>query len=185
MRILVIADISPKLGMSLPDFVAVHGIDVVVSAGDLTRYDFAGIDRVTVPVLGVYGNHCDGRYLKDLRMTNLHLTRVEVGGVSFTGLEGCVRYKSDTPDVLYTQRQYRRMIRKLPTADVLVTHCPPRGINDHDDPAHVGIDALGNWLEHNRPQLMIHGHTYPSQPMTQYGDTRIEYVRGARIVLFE
>jgi len=63
-----------------------------------------------------------------------------------------------------------------------VTHCPPRGINDHEDPAHVGIDALRNWVERVQPRVLIHGHTYPSQPVTSYGNTRVEYVRGARIV---
>lgn len=182
MRLLVIADITPQLGMGVAEYVAVHEIDAVVTAGDLTRFDLAGIDSLSVPVMGVYGNHCDRRYLKDLRITNLHLKRTVVGGVSFTGLEGCVRYKPDKADVLYTQREYMRLVKKLPAADVLVTHCPPRGINDHEDPAHEGIDALRTWVDRVQPAVLIHGHTYPAQPVTAYGPTRIEYVRGARIV---
>ncbi|MFC7752936.1 metallophosphoesterase family protein [Tsukamurella soli] len=182
MRLIVFADTSPRLGMSIPDFVAAYRVDAVISAGDLTRSDLPDIDHVQVPTLGVYGNHCDGRYLEELGMTNLHLKRVVVAGVSFTGLQGCVRYKPDTRDMLYTQREYKRLIRRLPTADVLVTHCPPRGINDSDDPAHLGIDALREWVDHNSPRVLIHGHTYPVRPVTLYGRTRVEYVRGARIV---
>jgi uncharacterized protein len=181
-RLLVIADTPPKLGMGIADYVAAHDIDAVVTAGDLTRYDLDGINGLSIPVLGVYGNHCDGRYLKDLRIANIHLKTAVVGGVSFTGLEGCVRYKPGTPDVLYTQRQYRRLVRKLPATEVLVTHCPPRGINDGEDPAHVGIEALRTWLDRVQPRVLIHGHTYPSQPVTSHGGTRVEYVRGARIV---
>jgi uncharacterized protein len=182
LRLLVIADIPPKLGMGIPDYVAAHDVDAVVTAGDLTRYDLAGVESLSVPVLGVYGNHCDGKYLKDLGIRNLHLKKAVIGGVSFTGLQGCVRYKPGTTDVLYTQWQYQWLVRRLRSADVLVTHCPPRGINDHEDAAHIGIDALRKWLDRVQPRVLIHGHTYPSQPVTSYGRTRIEYVRGGRVV---
>jgi uncharacterized protein len=181
MRLLVIADITPQLGMRITDYVAIHDIDAVLTVGDLTRSDLAGIDRLAVPTMGVYGNHCDGRYLKDLGMTNLHLRKTVVGGLSFIGLQGCVRYKPGT-DILYTQRQYSWLVKLLRGADVLVTHTPPRGINDHEDPAHVGIDALLPWVDRHQPNVLIHGHTYPSRPVESYGRTRIEYVRGARIV---
>ena len=182
MRLLVIADITPELGLSMAEYVAAHDIDAVVTVGDLTRYDLDGIDSLSVPTLGVYGNHCDGRYLKDLGVKNLHLRKAVVDGVSFIGLQGCVRYKPGTSDVLYTQRQYDWLVRGLRSADVLVTHCPPQGINDHEDPAHVGIVALRKWLDRVQPRVLIHGHTYPAEPVTSYGSTRIEYVRGARIV---
>jgi uncharacterized protein len=152
-RLLVIADTTPELGLGIADYVAAHDIDAVITAGDLTRFDLAGIERVSVPVLGVYGNHCDGRYLKDLGIKNLHLKKAVVGGVSFSGLEGCVRYKPGSADVLYTQRQYKRLVRKLPAAEVLVTHCPPRGINDHEDPAHQGVEALRNWMDRFSPRF--------------------------------
>jgi uncharacterized protein len=179
---MVIADITPQLGMSIADYVAAHDVDAVVTAGDLTRFDLAGVEGLSVPVMGVYGNHCDGKYLKDLRIKNLHLKKALVGGVSFSGLEGCVRYKRGSSDVLYTQWQYKWLVKRLRTADVLVTHCPPRGINDHEDPAHIGIDALRKWVDRVQPRVLIHGHTYPRTPATAHGRTRIEYVRGARIV---
>jgi uncharacterized protein len=181
-RLLVIADTTPKLGMGIAEYVVAHDIDAIVTVGDLTRYDLEGIDSASVPALGVYGNHCDGSYLHDLGMKNLHLRKSVVGGLSFTGLQGCVRYKPGTTDILYTQRQYRWLVKGLRSADVLVTHCPPLGINDHDDPAHVGIVALRKWLDRVRPRVLIHGHTNPAQPVTSYGDTRVEYVYGARVV---
>jgi len=51
-RLLVIADTTPCLGMGFADYVATHDIVAVVTAGDLTRFDLAGIDRVPVPVPG-------------------------------------------------------------------------------------------------------------------------------------
>lgn len=91
----------------------------------------------------MYGNHCDRRYLEDLGIRNLHLSSVEIAGITFTGLEGCVRYKNGSSDVLYSQSEYCAMVERLPAADVVVSHCPPARINDHPgDPAHIGITAL-------------------------------------------
>jgi len=183
-RALVIADTPFHFrGRSLGDVVADNALDLVITAGDLHPADIPGIDELRCPVLGVYGNHCNGRYLDDLGMTNLHLMQVSVAGITFTGLQGCVRYKPGTRDLLYTQAEYSDLIGHLPPADVIVTHCPPAGINDHPtDPAHLGIEALRYWLDAHTPRVLIHGHTYPKSPVSTYGPTRIEYVRGTRIV---
>lgn len=183
-RLLVIADMAPELPSDVEGFLDAEAVDVVVLAGDLFSGDLRGLIQTSRPTLGVYGNHCDGEYLADMGFTNLHLSAVDVAGLTFTGLEGCVRYKAGTSDILYTQEEYRQMVQQLPAADVLVTHCPPRGINDHQDPAHHGIDALRTWVETRRPRLMIHGHTYPRSAMTAFGPTRVEYVQGSRIVTF-
>lgn len=184
LRALAISDARPEWGSrTLPEVVAQKAVDVVITVGDLHRSDIAGADRLSVPVIGVYGNHCDGRYLEDLGATNLHLSRAEVGGLTFAGVQGCVRYKDGSKDLLYTQSEYAEMIRGLPPADVLVTHCPPAGVNDHrGDPAHVGIDALRRWVDSTAPRLVIHGHTYPKPALTRHGATRIEYVYGARLL---
>jgi uncharacterized protein len=183
MRVLVIADRRPTLkGLSLPDYVASKQLDAVITAGDLTRNILKGIESVLVPTMGVYGNHCDGTYLEALGMTNLHMSIATVGGLTFSGLQGCVRYKADPSPLLYTQDEYRTLVQDLPRADVIVTHCPPAGINDHTDPAHTGIQALREWIDCVRPAVLIHGHTYPHRPVTACGATRIEYVNGAKVI---
>lgn len=181
-RALVIAD-TPFRGRCIADVVADNALDLVITAGDLHPADIPGIDNLVVPAMGVYGNHCNGRYLDDLGVTNLHLTMVSVAGITFTGLQGCVRYKARGHGLLYTQAEYTDLISHLPPADVLVTHCPPAGINDHPtDPAHVGIEALRPWLDAHPPRVLIHGHTYPKSPVPAHGHTRIEYVHGTRII---
>lgn len=183
MRVLVIADRRPTLkGLALPDYVASKRLDAVITAGDLTRDILTGIDSLAVPTMGVYGNHCDGSYLDDLGMKNLHLSTARVGTLTFSGIQGCVRYKDDPSQLLYTQDEYRTLVRDLPEADVVVTHCPPAGINDHTDPAHVGIEALREWVDRVQPAVLIHGHTYPRIPDTACGSTRIEYVHGAKVI---
>lgn len=183
MRILAIADYyDPDSNPPLAVTVASNAIDAVITVGDLYGGALAGMEKLTVPTMGVYGNHCDGEYLENYRMVNLHLRRFEYRGLSFVGLQGGVRYKSGCNDILYTQDQYRALVARLPPADVLVTHCPPRGINDGKDPAHVGVVALLPWIDRHRPAVIIHGHTYPRHPIAQSRGARIEYVHGARIL---
>lgn len=184
LRLLCFADLEPNLGMGVPDFVRRHRIDAVITAGDLLTGAITGFDSIPVPAAGVYGNHCNGTYLEKFGLFNLHRQAAQLSGIRFVGLEGCVRYKPEgTRDILYTQEQYRDMIATLPAADVLVTHCPPAGVNDDPrDPAHLGIDALREWVDANQPALIIHGHTYPTDLVTELGPTRIEYVHGAAIL---
>ena len=120
---------------------------------------------------------------------DVHVNRIELdNGVSFSGFEGCVSYRrSGTAKVgpSYTQRQAKKLIRKLPPADILLCHCPPRGVNDDpDDPAHIGYDALRKWVLEKRPRWLLHGHTHPmpGSLLKRIGDTRVVYVNGARVI---
>jgi predicted phosphodiesterase len=90
-RLLVIADMAPELPSDVEGYLDAEAVDVVVLAGDLLSGDLRGLTQTSRPTLGVYGNHCDGQYLTEMGFTNLHLAAVEVAGVTFTGLEGCVR----------------------------------------------------------------------------------------------
>lgn len=58
-------------------------------------------------------------------------------GVRVLGVSGCVRY-NNAADHQWTQEEYAEQISRLPAADWVVTHCPPKGVNDHDDP-NVGV----------------------------------------------
>ena len=118
-----------------------------------------------------------------MRQTNRSsaLARVEVDGWSFAGFEGSVhRHAPGLHE--YSQEEAARYVRDLPAADVLVAHSPPFGVNDEpDDPAHVGFEALRDWVERHRPRYVLHGHTTPD-PRTRVwrlGATEIVWVRGA------
>jgi Icc-related predicted phosphoesterase len=182
MRLLVLAD--DESWLPLPALMASHEPDVVVTLGDLEPDLLDPLGRYPVPVLGVYGNHDDGHYLDAANTTNLHMARVAVGGITFAGFEGCVRYsRSGTHQ--YTQKEGAKLARKLPAADVLLCHCPPLGINDDaDDAAHIGWSALLDWVDEHRPRHVLHGHTHPmpGRIVTRYGDTQIHYVSGARLI---
>jgi Icc-related predicted phosphoesterase len=167
---------------------AQHDVDAIVCLGDLQPSWLETLERVRLPKLGVYGNHDDEPYMDWFGIENLHLRRVDLDrGPSFAGFEGCVSYRRGGGKVgpSYSQRRATRLARRLPAADVLLCHCPPRGVNDDaDDPAHVGFDGLREWMLAHNPRLVLHGHTHP-QPgriATRVGDTRVAYVNGARVV---
>src|SRR5690348_15566510 len=99
MRLVAFADEPPPVDAA--ELVEANAPDAVVTLGDL-RPDWIGsLSGVDVPRVGVAGNH-DGRgELAPLGIRDLHRKRVEVGGWSFAGFEGCVRY-GDGPNQ-YTQ----------------------------------------------------------------------------------
>jgi uncharacterized protein len=165
-----------------------HGVDAIVTLGDLQPSWLESLDRVLVPKLGVYGNHDDEPYMTWFGIDDLHMNRIELdGALSFAGFEGCVTYPRSGARAgpTYSQAQASKLARKLPAADVLVCHCPPRGVNDDpEDLAHVGFEGLRDYVAKHSPRWLLHGHTHP-QPgriAERVGDTRVFYVNGARVL---
>ena len=114
-----------------------------------------------MPRLGVHGNHDPPGLLHEVEVEDLHLRRASVGGLTIAGFEGCVRYGHGGPHQ-YTQKEATKLVKKLPAADVLICHCPPTGINDDpEDPAHLGIEALRDWVDRHQPRYVLHGHVHP------------------------
>ena len=181
MRLLGFADEAPPADAA--ELVARNAPDAVVTLGDLRPAWIASLDSLELPRLGVHGNHDAPHSIETGGVRDLHLSRAEVGGWSFAGFEGCVRYR-DGPHQ-YTQREAKRLVRRLPAADVLLCHCPPEGVNDEpDDPAHAGFAALREWVERHRPRYLLHGHTTPDPRRRTHrlGDTEVIWVRGVRVV---
>jgi uncharacterized protein len=182
MRLLAVADQEPHI--PLVRLVAHHQPDAVVLLGDLSPDWLDPLGRFSdLPIMGVYGNHDDGRYLEARNLTDLHLCGVEVGPLRFTGFEGCVQYRYGAP-LQYTQKEARRMARRLPEADVLLSHAPPAGIHEEpDDRAHEGFEALRDYIERVQPRLALHGHTPPPPRGTaRIGATKVVHVVGSSLV---
>jgi uncharacterized protein len=180
-RVLAFADEPPPRDPA--ELVALNEPDVVVTLGDLEPNWIASLSTVDVPRIGVHGNHDGEGELTALGISDLQLSRVEVGGWSFAGFEGCVRY-GDGPHQ-YSQEDAAEMAGRLPAADALICHCPPAGVNDEpDDPAHVGFEALRDWVGRHEPRYLLHGHTTPD-PRTRVdrlGATEVVWVRGEALI---
>lgn len=190
------------------------GVDLVISAGDLPYAYLADLtDRTDRPGVLVPGNHdpdLSGYTQRaGLWMRAGQPTRwpgpagyedadgrvVDVAGLRFAGLGGCVRY--NTGPNQWTQRQQDRRARRLVRAarrrtrgdgrpvDVVLTHTPPRGCGDRDDGPHHGFECLHRIVEALRPRLLVHGHIHPygeQVPDRFLGDTRVVNVVGRRVL---
>ncbi len=183
MKVLVLADRRPKI--DLLEVVNSDGIELVVTLGDFVREDILQLVQIkTIPKIGVYGNHDSGSYMSELGIWDMHMKIWDYGGLRFGGFQGCVRYKPNPDAIMYTQEEALRLMEDFPKVDIFICHCPPRGINDEQEVAHQGFDALRNYIDKYSPKVLLHGHTYPNEDtvVKQYGNTRIEYVYGHKII---
>lgn len=168
--------------------------DALLSLGDFSKPHAAAVAAAGAPLAaGVYGNHCTRDYMPQHGITDLVGDRatparhgtLRVPGqrpISMLAVQGCVRYKPDREDVLFTQKQYAAAIDPLPAAELVITHCPPEGINDGEDSSHLGIAALRRWMDRHRPRWLLHGHTYDNPPRSVHGGTDVLYVYGWAVV---
>jgi Icc-related predicted phosphoesterase len=183
MRILALADKRPPVDPA--EMARQRRVDAVLCLGDLDRAWIESLMSLHLPRFGVHGNHDPEDVLRDLEIEDLHLRRTRLtGGLTAVGFEGCVRYRTGGAHQ-YTQKEARKMAKRLPAADVLLCHCPPLGINDDpEDPAHIGFEALRVWVDEHRPRHVLHGHVHPlpGQAITRHGDTHVHWISGAKVL---
>ena len=141
--------------------------DLIISCGDL-KADYLSflVTMGRAPVLYVHGNH-DTSYdnYPPEGCDCIDDQIVVYNGIRILGLGGCRRYHPGKYQ--YTDAQMRRRIAKLRYrlwrmggVDIVVTHAPPAGIGDGEDPAHWGFEALVELLEQYRPKYLLHGHMH-------------------------
>lgn len=166
-----------------------NDIDVIVSCGDMP---VAYLDFISTllgkPLMYVRGNHDEEYERNPLGGTNLHENFTTFMGLTFVGLEGCIRYNKG--EIQYTQNEmHTKVVKMAPNlrwrrwrkgygVDVFVAHSPPRGIHDiEDDFPHRGFDGFINFLDWYRPRYMVHGHVHTwdrrKETETQYKDTMV------------
>src|ERR671915_1896449 len=114
MRILAFAD-EPPHG-PIAELVAAHRPDLIVLLGDLEPAWTEGLAAVELPKLGVLGNHDAEDALTAVGAEELHLRRVDMDGLSFTGFGGSPRYSPDGGNE-WTEEEAEELVRRLPAAD--------------------------------------------------------------------
>jgi Icc-related predicted phosphoesterase len=179
LQVLALADEPPHAPVA--ELVAASRPALIVLLGDLEPAWTDGLDAVELPKLGVRGNHDLDDALRAVGAEDLHLSRVELGGLTFAGFGGSPRYSWHGANE-WTEEEAEELVARLPAADVLLTHSPPAGVNDEpDDPAHRGSAALLGWVERHRPAWLLHGHTlpHPARQVHRLGATQVVHVRGA------
>ena len=172
-------------------------IDVIISCGDLPPEYLSRLSHAfNAPLYFVGGNH-DIRYKDKLPQGGRHLhARVErIKGLNFLGLEGSRWYNGGPYQ--YTEGQMRGIIRRLrPTLwwqgglDVVVTHAPPRYIQDAEDLCHRGFRSFRWLIDKYQPTFFIHGHihrqfTDPAERITVVDATKVVNTYGYHILEIE
>ena len=159
--------------------------DLILSCGDLhSSYLSFLVTAGRCPLLYVHGNH-DTSYEENPPegCDCIDDKLVVYNGVRILGLGGCMRYHRGAHQ--YTEKEMRRRIRKLrfqlwrhKGVDIVVTHAPPKGIGDGDDPAHWGFQSLRDLLDKYHPLYLFHGHVhlrygYDAQRIHDYNGTQV------------
>jgi Calcineurin-like phosphoesterase len=166
-------------------------VELILACGDLPfEYLDSLMNALDVPLVFVPGNHdpdLSGYRLSRAGVTlraglparppwpdgavNADGRIVDVAGLRVAGLGGCRRY-NDGPNQ-YTDRQQARRALALRVrawwrrrrdgrgVDVVLTHAPPRGVGDGDDPPHHGFTALHGLVAALGPAALLHGHVHP------------------------
>jgi hypothetical protein len=168
-RILAISDEPDPSLDSAGTREAVGPVDFIVGAGDLQpEYLTFVADAFAAPMHYVRGNHDVGtawghserRHLPEAMQDG---EVVDEAGIRLLGFSGSPRYNQRGMQVSSLGMWFaavRAWLRTLRTRPLLVvTHAPPRDVNDDDDLAHRGFTAF-RWLAHRlRAPLWLHGHT--------------------------
>lgn len=148
--------------------------DLIISCGDLkAEYLSFLVTMARCPLLYVHGNHDTGYDRRPpLGCDCIDDKLVVYNGVRILGLGGCRRYHPGPYQ--FSEQEMRRRIRRLKFhlwrsggVDIVVTHAPPAGAGDGEDPAHWGFEAFLPLLEKYKPQYLLHGHVH-----LRYGSDR-------------
>ncbi|MBB6478394.1 metallophosphoesterase [Spirochaeta isovalerica] len=91
-------------------------------------------------------------------------------GLIIVGMGGSIDYNHGVNQ--YTDSQmYLKLFRLIPRLlwnklihgrymDIFLTHSPPRGLNDREDPCHRGFKSFVWFLDRFKPKYMLHGHIH-------------------------
>lgn len=144
-------------------------VDLVIGAGDLEPNYLAFVaDAFGAPLHYVRGNHDVGSAWTHTE--RLHLPEpmadgrvVREGALRLVGFSGSPRYNQRGMQVsaagmwAKVVAAWARARRAGPL--VVVTHAPPRDVNDDQDRAHRGFTAFRWFVDRVSAPLWLHGHT--------------------------
>jgi len=178
-------------------------LTLMIGCGDLpyTYLEFL-LTILSIPLYYVPGNHDpqDGHSAETRAEggTNLDGRVIFEKGLLMAGLGGSILYQPGGPNQYSQSEMVLRAYRLLPKIlaaqarfrrplDLLITHSPPAGIHDDDDPTHQGLHALNFLLRWAKPRYLLHGHTIfyhqnLNSNITVLGETQIVNVYPFRIL---
>lgn len=204
MKILAVSDQAPERVYTLASSGQFQDVELILGCGDLpyTYLEFL-VTVLNVPLFYVPGNH-DPQELPDLEHMhaeggfNLDLRLVRYKKFLIGGLGGSIRYKPEGSNQYSQAEACLRISRMIPrlimnrlqygrALDILISHSPPHGIHDAEDPAHHGLKAVNFLICLAQPRYLLHGHTHfyrrnLENPETTMGLTRVINIYPYRII---
>ncbi len=195
MKILSVSDVVIKKLIE-PEH-RIEGIDLILSCGDLPPEYLAALkQRYNVPLYYILGNH-DLRYKESPPLGCMDINRriLTIGPLKITGFSGSRWYNGNINQ--YTEKQMARFIGKLRFSlwrhkgiDLVISHAPPRFINDAEDPCHRGFRAFRRFIDKYQPHYFIHGHIHKffkddSTRITQVNKTSVINSYGYHVLKIE
>ena len=168
-RILAVSD-EPDLTLDSPvTRERIGHVDLIVGAGDLEPDYLSFVaDAFGAPLRYVRGNHdvgaawsATGRALLPEPMPDGHV--VEEAGLRFIGFSGSPVYNERNMQVT-ALGMWAKVIGSWSAAQrarplIVVSHAPPRDMNDDPDLAHRGFTSFRWLVDRLSPPLWLHGHT--------------------------
>jgi len=176
-HIVAVADLHGRIPQSVPE------CDLLIIAGDISPNACRDYDLVQswmnkrfkpwlekVParhIVGIAGNHDfvfrDRQDVipENLRWNYLQDSGVEIEGVRIWGTPWSLRYDGWAFEA--EEEELEQRYSAVPNdTDIIVSHCPPRGISDvcYAGAEHIGSKALLTRVCELRPKLVVFGHAH-------------------------
>ena len=169
LRILAVSDEPDPSLDSAATRAGLGPIDMIIGAGDLQPEYLSFVsDAFGAPLHYVRGNHDVGAAWDRTEPALLpepmpDASLVDEAGLRLIGFSGSPIYSGRGLEV-HAGRMWRHAVMAWIRAQrgrpvLVVSHAPPRDVNDDDDLAHRGFTAF-RWLTRRlAPPLWLHGHT--------------------------
>ncbi|MBO6603345.1 MAG: metallophosphoesterase family protein [Roseicyclus sp.] len=170
MKILAFSDLHLDIAARDAILAAAPEADVIIGAGDFAQRReglesfMTGLSAIDGKAIYVAGNNETVAELKAATVAPvLHGDAVDRDGITFAGIGCAVPPLPPLPwgSADLTEDEARALLDRIPHADVLISHSPPKGVADtHSRGGQIGSVAVREAAERLQPGLLLCGHVH-------------------------
>ena len=170
MKILAFSDVHCDMGAVAALVAAAGDADLVIGAGDFAQLHqgleptMAALEPIAAKAVYVPGNNETHEALAGATSARvLHGGITDIDGIRIAGIGCAIPPLPPTPWNSYdmTEIEAQDVLGRMGSADVLITHSPPKGVVDiHASLGSLGSLALLDWITDHQPELVLCGHVH-------------------------